>query len=127
MVMCNIPVGHKTEAVAKELKEFRESLEKACVNKHEESMSRFGALIGQGLVDAGGRNMQVKFLSEGGSGINPTAVAGIVMFLQNWFWFPCTAFLHLALRPTVFVSLNEELNIPLGFSWNCKCKKSLFD
>lgn len=40
MILCNTPLGHKTELLAKEVKEFREALEKACLNKHEEVLSR---------------------------------------------------------------------------------------
>lgn len=124
IIMCNIPLQHKTEQLAKEVKEFRESLEKACMNKHEETLSRYGALVAMGIVEAGGRNMQVRFINNDTGILNRTAIAGITLFMQLWFWFPTTAFLQLALKPTVLVALNEELNIPVGFSWNCKCKKS---
>merc|ERR1719331_2531077 len=42
----------KTERV----KEFREKLRKVIADKHEDVMTRFGAILANGIMDAGGRN-----------------------------------------------------------------------
>lgn len=62
-------------------KEFREKLFKVIGDKHEDTMTRFGACIAQGLIDAGGRNVCAKFMSRSGVLQAGTAV-GFCLFTQ---------------------------------------------
>jgi 26S proteasome regulatory subunit N2 len=55
-------------------------------DKHEDHMARFGAALGQGLIDVGGRNVSISLQSRAGSQ-NMNAIIGMV-FCQFWYWYP---------------------------------------
>ncbi|CAG8535850.1 3770_t:CDS:2, partial [Scutellospora calospora] len=80
----------------------RKLYEKIINDKHEDAMAKFGAVLGQGIIDA-----------------------GMAVFTQFWYWFPLTHFLSLALSPTAIIGLNKELKIP-KFEFISNAKPSLF-
>jgi len=53
----------------------------------KDPMARFGAALGQGFIDAGGRNVTISLQSRAGSR-NTSAIVGMVMFCQFWYWYP---------------------------------------
>jgi 26S proteasome regulatory subunit N2 len=94
--------------------EVREKFEKIIGEKHEEVMAVFGAVLGQGILDAGGRNVTISL--KGSSGLaNMSAVVGVAVFTQFWYWYPLTHFLSLAFTPTSFIGLNKDLEVT--FYW----------
>lgn len=101
----------QTEALNPKVKEFRQLYSKVISDKHEDVMAKFGAILAQGIIDAGGRNVTVSLQSRTGH-TNVCAVVGMLIFTQFWYWFPLTHFLSLAFTPTHIVGLNEELKIP---------------
>lgn len=74
-------------------------------------MAKFGAILAQGIIDAGGRNATISLQSRTGH-TNMVAVVGLLVFLQFWFWYPLAHFISLALTPTAVIGLNVNLNMP---------------
>ena len=50
-------------------------------DKHEDVMAKLGAILAQGIIDAGGRNMTVSLQSRTGH-TNMMAVVGMLVSLQ---------------------------------------------
>eukprot|EP01025_Chloroclados_australasicus_P016522 TRINITY_DN1831_c0_g1_i4.p2 TRINITY_DN1831_c0_g1~~TRINITY_DN1831_c0_g1_i4.p2 ORF type:complete len:487 (-),score=45.52 TRINITY_DN1831_c0_g1_i4:479-1939(-) len=103
---------------------IRKGLEKSVNNRHEEVMSKMGAIMATGIIDAGGRNMTVELRSP--TGFNkPTALVGLAVFLQYWYWFPLSYFISLSFKPTALIALDSTLKAP-QLQVKCNCKPSLF-
>ncbi|KAJ3341759.1 proteasome regulatory particle base subunit [Gonapodya sp. JEL0774] len=98
--------------------------EKILADKHEDQMAKFGAVLGQGIIDAGGRNVTISLQSRSGL-LNMVAVVGAAVFTQFWYWFPLTHFLSLAFTPTAIIGLDKDLKIP-KFDFVSNAKPSVF-
>ncbi|CAG7847424.1 26S proteasome regulatory subunit RPN2 [Serendipita indica DSM 11827] len=81
-------------------------------DKHEDPMARFGAALGQGLIDAGGRNVTISLQSRAG-GQNMNAIIGMVLFCQFWYWYPLAHCVALAFESTAIIGLNQDLKAPV--------------
>lgn len=90
---------------------FRSLYSEVISNKHEDVMAKFGAVLAQGIIDAGGRNVTVSLQSRTGH-INLQAVVGMLIFTQYWYWFPLAHCLSLAFTPTCVIALNSDLKMP---------------
>jgi len=113
-----------SEARSPKVAEVRKLFEKTYSDKHEEVMSKFGAIIANGLIDAGGRNVSMNLLSRSGH-IRVSSLIGMAMFTQFWFWFPYIHFISLALKPTALVGITEDFRLPKA-DIKCQCRPSLF-
>ncbi|KAG9293368.1 hypothetical protein G9A89_007614 [Geosiphon pyriformis] len=102
----------------------RKLYEKIIADKHEDAMAKFGAVLGQGIIDAGGRNVTISLQSRSGHS-NMPAIVGMAVFTQFWYWFPLTHFLSLSFTPTAIIGLNKDLKIP-KFEFISNAKHSLF-
>lgn len=111
----------KTERV----KGLREKLIKIISDKHEDVMTRFGAILANGIMDAGGRNSCASFYSKSGM-LRRGAAIGFCLFSQMWYWFPLIHMFSLTLTPTALIGLNDKLKIPKNFSLKCNAKPSIF-
>mmetsp|Transcript_3886 Transcript_3886/g.11039 ORF Transcript_3886/g.11039 Transcript_3886/m.11039 type:complete len:757 (-) Transcript_3886:107-2377(-) len=111
----------KTERV----KAFREKLLKTIADKHEDVMTRFGAILANGIMDAGGRNSCASFFSKSGV-LRPGAAIGFCLFSQMWFWFPLIHMFSLVLTPNALIGLTEKLKIPKNFQFKSGIKPSCF-
>lgn len=111
LVASSLVLIQQTEESSPKVKEFRKLYSKVISDKHEDVMAKFGAIIAQGIIDAGGRNVTVSLQSRTGH-TNVCAVVGMLIFSQFWYWFPLTHFLSLAFTPTFLVGLNGDLKIP---------------
>jgi len=100
-------------------------LEKIILDKHEDTMSKMGAILASGILDAGGRNVTIKLLSKTKHD-KITAVVGLAVFSQFWYWYPLTYFISLAFSPTAFIGLNYDLKVP-RFEFLSHAKPSLFE
>ncbi|KAI4470142.1 26s proteasome non-atpase regulatory subunit [Holotrichia oblita] len=99
---------------------FRRYYSEVVSNKHEDVMAKFGAILAQGIIDAGGRNVTLTLQSRTGH-TNMLAVVGTHIFTQYWYWFPLTHCLSLAFSPSCVIALNGQLKMPkLDFKSNCK-------
>ncbi|KAI8897971.1 armadillo-type protein [Globomyces pollinis-pini] len=93
-------------------------------DKREDMLARIGACLGQGIIDAGGRNVTISLQSSSGYP-NIPAIVGMAVFTQFWYWFPLSHFLSLAFRPTGVIALNKDLQVP-SFQFVSNAKPSLF-
>ena len=101
----------QTELACPKVKDFRALYAKVIVDKHEDVMAKFGAILAQGIIDAGGRNVSVSLQSRTGH-TNMLAVVGVLVFTQYWYWFPLAHCLALAFSPTCLIALNAQLKMP---------------
>lgn len=90
---------------------FRSLYSEVITNKHEDVMAKYGAILAQGIIDAGGRNVTVSLQSRTGH-TNLQAVVGMLVFTQYWYWFPLAHCLSLAFTPTCVIGLNSFLKMP---------------
>jgi 26S proteasome regulatory subunit N2 len=104
---------------------IRKTLKKVVGDRHEDAMTKFGAAIALGIIDAGGRNCTIGLQTPTGN-LNTPGIVGMAVFLQYWYWFPLTHFLSLAFTPTAVIGLDADLEIP-EFRVHCATRPSLFD
>ncbi|OMO93042.1 Proteasome/cyclosome, regulatory subunit [Corchorus capsularis] len=104
---------------------FRRQLEKIILDKHEDTMSKMGAILASGILDAGGRNVTIRLLSKSKHD-KVTAVVGLAVFSQFWYWYPLIYFVSLSFSPTAFIGLNYDLKVP-RFEFLSHAKPSLFE
>lgn len=110
----------QTEQTCPKVKDFRQLYTKVINDKHEDVMAKFGAILAQGIIDAGGRNVTISLQSRTGH-TNMLGVVGMLVFTQYWYWFPLSHFLSLAFQPTAVIGLNKDLEMPvLQFKSNAK-------
>ncbi|KAH6917463.1 26S proteasome subunit RPN2a [Coprinopsis sp. MPI-PUGE-AT-0042] len=114
----------QSEASSPSIASTRAKYSKVISDKHEDPMARFGAAIGQGFIDAGGRNVTISLKSRAGSG-NTSAIVGMALFVQFWYWYPLAHCACLAFSPTGIVGLNGDLKAPV-FEFNSNARPSLF-
>jgi 26S proteasome regulatory subunit N2 len=90
----------------------RKLFESVIADRHEDVLAVFGAVLAQGILDAGGRNVTIslKGSSDSSSG-NMLAIVGMALFTQFWYWYPLTHFLSLAFTPTAVIGLNKSLEV----------------
>ncbi|KAG7991009.1 hypothetical protein I3843_02G054000 [Carya illinoinensis] len=120
MVMVQI-----SEASDSRVGTFRRQLEKIILDKHEDTMSKMGAILASGILDAGGRNVTIRLLSKTKHD-KITAVVGLAVFSQFWYWYPLIYFISLSFSPTAFIGLNYDLKVP-KFEFLSHAKPSLFE
>ncbi|KAK4879008.1 hypothetical protein RN001_007154 [Aquatica leii] len=101
----------QTEQTCPKVTFFRQSYAQVISNKHEDVMAKFGAILAQGIIDAGGRNVTLSLQSRTGH-TNMLAVVGTLVFTQYWYWFPLAHCLSLAYTPTCIIALNSQLKMP---------------
>merc|ERR1711962_1163513 len=103
----------QTEQTCPKVKDFRALYQKVITDKHEDVMAKFGAILAQGIIDAGGRNVTISLQSRTGH-TNMLGVVGMLVFTQYWYWFPLSHFLSLAFQPTAIIGLNSNLDMPVA-------------
>lgn len=94
-------------------------------NRGVELMTRMGAIMSCGILDAAGRNSTLSLYTDVGS-LRRSAVLGLALFTQHWYWYPLTHTISLALKPTVLIGVDTTLAPPSDFKIKCNCNKSLF-
>ncbi|MBE3047300.1 HEAT repeat domain-containing protein, partial [Candidatus Bathyarchaeota archaeon] len=104
---------------------IRKTLKKVVGDRHEDAMTKFGAALALGIIDAGGRNCTIGLQTQTGN-LNMAGIVGMAVFTQYWYWFPFTHFLSLAFSPTSIIGLDHELEIP-DTKIHCATRPSLFD
>lgn len=90
---------------------FRQLYSQVISSKHEDTIAKFGAILAQGIIDGGGRNVTLGLQSRTGH-TNLQAVVGTLVFTQYWYWFPLAHCLSLAFTPTCIIALNSDLKMP---------------
>jgi 26S proteasome regulatory subunit N2 len=95
------------------------------MNVKSDTMTKLGAIIAAGIVDAGGRNTTISLLSSTGHK-RMQAIVGMAMFPQFWYWYPLVHFLSLSFTPTAIIGLNKNLEIPEPFTFISNAPPSTF-
>jgi 26S proteasome regulatory subunit N2 len=108
------------------LADFRKTIEEVLSKIHGDQMTKLGAILAIGLLDAGGRNMTVSLTTRSGMP-KIQAISGMIVFTQYWNWFPYINFVGLTLTPSLFIGVTSTLQIPKSFQLKSNCKPSLFD
>ncbi|KKA26421.1 hypothetical protein TD95_000154 [Thielaviopsis punctulata] len=104
---------------------IRKTLKKVVSDRHEDAMTKFGAALALGIIDAGGRNCTIGLQTQTGN-LNMAGIVGMAVFTQYWYWFPFAHFLSLSFSPTSIIGLDQDLEIP-DFKFHCSARASLFD
>ncbi|CAE5960515.1 unnamed protein product [Arabidopsis arenosa] len=121
MVMVQI-----SEASDSRVGAFRRQLGKILHDGLADDMSNnMGAYLASGILDAGGSNVTIRLLSKTKHD-KVTAVIGLAVFSQFWYWYPLIYFISLAFSPTAFIGLNYDLKFP-KFEFMSHAKPSLFE
>ena len=115
----------QSEAMNSKTVTIRKHLQKVVGDRHEESMSKFGAALALGIIDAGGRNCTIGLQTQTGN-LNMSAIVGMAVFTQYWYWFPFTHFLSLAFTPTSVVGVDQDLDVP-QLKLHCNARPSQFE
>jgi len=110
---------------SKKIKSFRERLSSIIGDKHQSTLTKMGAIMSTGIIDAGGRNCSIALGSRNGF-TKMTSAVGLVLWLQHWHWFPMMHMLSLALTPTYAIGLNKDFKYPKNFEIQCNSKPSAF-
>jgi 26S proteasome regulatory subunit N2 len=110
LVALGMVLVQQSEAASPASVSTRAMYNKIIGDKHEDPMARFGAALGQGLIDAGGRNVTISLQSRAGSR-NMNAVIGMALFCQFWYWYPLAHCVALAFEPTAIIGLTENLKV----------------
>ncbi len=88
---------------------LRKSINDAVATKSD-TMTKMGAILAAGILDAGGRNVTIALLSPAGHK-KMAAIVGLAIFPQFWYWYPEVHFLSLAFTPTAIIGLNKDLEV----------------
>lgn len=109
----------------KKSKSFREKLASLVGDKHQTTLTKMGAILATGIIDAGGRNCSFDLGSKNGY-TKMTSAVGAALWLQHWYWFPMMHMFSLAITPSFTIGLNKDLKYPKGFEIQCNSKPSAF-
>lgn len=115
----------QNEAMNPKVATIRKTLGKIIGDRHEDAMCKFGCALALGIIDAGGRNCTIGLQTQTGQ-LNMTAIVGMAIFTQYWYWFPLTHFLSLAFTPTAIIGVDPDLEIP-SFKFHSNTRPSMFD
>lgn len=124
LVSSSLILIQQTETLCSKAKDYRALYSKVISDKHDDVMAKFGAIISQGIIDAGGRNVTVSLQSRTGH-TNLPAVVGMLVFTQFWYWFPLAHFISLSFTPTSLIGLNSDLKMP-KIDYRSNAKPSLY-
>ncbi|KAF2641661.1 26S proteasome regulatory complex, non-ATPase subcomplex, Rpn2/Psmd1 subunit [Massarina eburnea CBS 473.64] len=115
----------QNEAMNPKVATIRKTLTKVISDRHEDAMAKFGCALALGIIDAGGRNCTIGLQTQTGN-LNMSAIVGMAVFTQYWYWFPLTHFLALSFTPTAIIGVDQDLEIP-SFKFHSNTKPSMFD
>lgn len=101
----------QTESTCHKIKYFRSLYTKVINENYEDDVVKFGAILAQGIIDSGGRNVSISLDSRTGY-LNTLTVVGLLLFTQYQFCISLTHCLTLAFTPICTIGFNTKLNIP---------------
>ncbi|KAH3681353.1 hypothetical protein WICPIJ_007706 [Wickerhamomyces pijperi] len=122
MAMVLIQQNEKTSPKVKEVKELYATL---ISSKNQDGLTKFGAAMSQGIIDAGGRNVTIQVENSSTGALNTKAIVGLAVFTQFWYWYPFAHFLSLSFQSTSVIAVREDFKIP-DFEILCHSKKQFF-
>lgn len=121
------------EASSKQAKEYREKVMKTLKNegfagsrRTDTVLRRQGALLGAGLLDAGGRNLLLQLRSPLHT-MRREATICCFLACQLWEWYPLFNLIMKALTPSAFLAVDPTMKLPRDFSLHCSASPELFE
>lgn len=63
---------------------LRRHLDTTIADKHEVTMAKMGAIMAQGILNAGGRNCSLSLCTRDAKTLRMSSVVGMAVFLQYW-------------------------------------------
>ncbi|KAJ1679718.1 proteasome regulatory particle base subunit, partial [Spiromyces aspiralis] len=124
IAMAMILIQHNEHTNSK-VEMARNKFEQLISDRYTGSLTKFGAALAQGIIDAGGRNVTISMVTKWDN-LKREACAGVFLFTQFWHWFPFAQYLSLAFVPTGIIGVNKNL-APPEFEIKCKGRKEVFD
>ena len=94
----------------RKIKSFRERLASIVSEKHQSTLTKMGAVLSIGILDAGGRNSTISLGNRNGF-TQMTSAVGLVLWLQHWHWYPMMHMFSLASDPNVYNWVEQRLQI----------------
>ncbi|KAF2140844.1 uncharacterized protein K452DRAFT_359291 [Aplosporella prunicola CBS 121167] len=125
LISLSMIMVQQNEAMNPKVATIRKTLQKIVGDRHEDAMAKFGCALALGIIDAGGRNCTIGLQTQTGN-LNMTAIVGMAVFTQYWYWFPLTHFLSLSFTPTAVIGVDQDLEIP-SFKFHSATRPSMFD
>ncbi len=125
LIALSMIMMQQNEAMNPKVTSIRKTLKKVVGDRHEDAMTKFGAALALGIIDAGGRNCTIGLQTQTGN-LNMAGIVGMAVFTQYWYWFPFTHFLSLSFSPTSIIGLDQDLEIP-SFNFHSATRPSFFD
>jgi 26S proteasome regulatory subunit N2 len=114
--------NQKTPVIGQKVRDTRKKFESVWGGR-EEIMTKMGAILASGIIDAGGRNVTVLLHKNGHNKMRN--IVGLMLFTQYWFWYPYLHFLSLSFEPTAIIGLNSSLKMP-KWQFKSNARPSLF-
>ena len=121
------------EASNKQVGEYRAKVMKTLKNegfagarREDTVLRRQGALLGSGLLDAGGRNLALQLRSPLHCMRREATVCCFVA-CQLWEWYPLFNLVVKALTPSALLAVDSSLQLPRGFAVHCAAAPALFE
>ncbi|CAM9665077.1 unnamed protein product, partial [Choristocarpus tenellus] len=115
----------QSEARIPKVKAFRAKIAGIVLDKHQSTMTKMGAIMASGILEAGGRNVTITMQSRAGF-TKMSSVVGLAVWCQYWYWYPLMHFLPLAFTPTTHIGLNKDFKMPNNYSTTCTARPSHF-
>ena len=125
LIALSMIMVQQNEVMNPKVTAIRKTLKKVVGDRHEDAMTKFGAALALGILDAGGRNCTIGLQTTTGN-LNMAGIVGMAVFTQYWYWFPFTHFLSLSFMPTSIIGLDHDLEMP-SIKFHCATRPSLFD
>lgn len=125
LIALSMIMVQQTEAMNPKVASIRKHLVKVVSDRHEDAMAKFGAAIALGIIDAGGRNSTIGLQTQTGT-LNMSAIVGMAIFTQYWYWFPFSHFLSLSFTPTTVIGVDQDLDVP-QLKLHTNARPSLFE
>ncbi|XBW37482.1 hypothetical protein QEN19_003063 [Hanseniaspora menglaensis] len=117
----------QTEKSNSKVKEVNELFDTIISTRRTETLTKFGACLGQGIMNACGRNGTIQLENPEFGTINRLSVVGVMMFTQFWSWFPLAHFLNLAFTPCNILAVSAPGFEAPDVSLQCHTKEGIFD
>jgi 26S proteasome regulatory subunit N2 len=109
----------------RKIKLFREKIATIVSEKHHGTLTKMGAILATGIIDAGGRNCALALGSRNGF-TKMSSTVGMALWLQHWHWYPMLHMFSLCLTPTNTIGLNKDFKYPKNFEIQCNARPSQF-
>ena len=121
------------ETSNKQVGEYRAKVMKTLKNegfagarREDTVLRRQGALLGSGLLDAGGRNLALQLRSPLHCMRREATVCCFVA-CQLWEWYPLFNLVVKALTPSALLAVDSSLQLPREFAVHCAAAPALFE